>query len=143
MLRKSLFLLLCTLPLLSSALEHPKPEPILPESLKWGSPPNNKLLHGAWVIGSEDEAAPYAFRVRIEEGGKIPVHTHPDARYSTVMSGTLYVGFGDEMDESAMVAIPAGGVYVAPAGVPHYLWAKEGEVIYQEGGTGPTKTVFK
>lgn len=140
--RLSLLLVLCSLTLVTSALEYPAPKPILPESLKWGSPPNNKLLHGAWVIGSEAEAVPYALRVRIEEGGKIPVHIHPDSRYSTVLSGTLYVGFGEKMDESSMVAIPAGAVYVAPANVPHYLWAKDGEVIYQEGGTGPTKTVF-
>lgn len=140
--RLSLLLTLLALPLLTSALDYPVPKPILPDSLKWGSPPNNKLLHGAWVVGSEDKAAPYALRVRIEKGGKIPVHTHPDSRYSTVLSGTLYVGFGAEMDESKMVAVPTGAVYVAPANVPHYLFAKDGEVVYQEGGTGPTKTVF-
>ena len=30
---------------------------------------------------------------------------------------------------------------VAPANVPHYLSAKEGEVVYQESGVGPTATV--
>jgi hypothetical protein len=27
---------------------------------------------------------------------------------------------------------------VAPAGVPHYIWAKDGEALYQEAGMGPT-----
>jgi len=135
-------LLLVAVSLSGLALEYSAPKPILPESFKWRSPPNNDLLRGAWVIGSEDAKAPYAFRVEIKKGGVIPVHTHPDARYSTILSGTLYVGFGGKMDESKLVAIPEGGVYVAPANVPHYLLAKDGDVVYQEGGTGPTKTLF-
>jgi hypothetical protein len=59
-----------------------------------------------------------------------------------VLSGTLYVGFGETFDETKVVAIPSGAVYVAPAEVPHYIWAKEGEVWYQETGRGPTETVF-
>lgn len=118
------------------------PQPILPDSLKWFSPPNNASLKGAWVLGAEKDAGVYAFRVMLAKGGKIPVHTHPDTRNSTVLSGTLYVGFGDKEDESKTVAVPAGGVYVAPANVPHYLWAKDGDVVYQEGGMGPTATVL-
>jgi len=59
-----------------------------------------------------------------------------------VLSGTLYVGFGETFDETKVVAIPSGAVYVAPAEVPHYIWAKEGEVWYQEMGMGPIGTVF-
>lgn len=118
-----------------------QPQPILPESLKWGGPPNNTLLKGAWVLGAEKEAATYLFRVKLAKGGKIPAHTHPDTRNSTVMSGTLYVGFGEMDDESNVVAVPTGAVYVAPANVAHYLWAKDGDVVYQEGGVGPTATI--
>ena len=143
MIRRPLAVALLTLPLIGSALEKPvAPEPILPESLKWFSPPGNNLLHATWVIGAEKEAGTYAMRVKINKGGKIPAHTHPDTRYSTVLSGTLYVGFGEKMDEAEMVVVPEGGVYVAPADVPHYLFAKDGDVVYQEGGTGPTATNF-
>lgn len=79
----------------------------------------------------------------LQQGGKIPVHTHPDTRYSTVLSGTLYVGFGETFDESTLVVVPTGAVYVAPAGVKHYLYAKDGDVEYQEGGVGPTATVIQ
>ena len=78
----------------------------------------------------------------LAKGGKIPPHTHPDKRYSTVLKGNLYVGFGSEADEAKVFVVPEGGVYVAPAKVPHYLWAKDGDVVYQEAGTGPTATVF-
>jgi quercetin dioxygenase-like cupin family protein len=76
------------------------------------------------------------------DGGKIPPHTHPDERNSTVLSGTIYLGFGDTFDESNVVAIPTGAVYATPANVPHYVWAKDGDAIYQESGVGPTGTSF-
>ena len=42
---------------------------------------------------------------------------------------------------AGMVAVPAGAVYVVPAQMPHALAAPEGDVVYQEAGTGPTATV--
>ena len=116
------------------------PSPIDPDKLDWRGPPGNPLVEAAWVVGSENVPGLYALRVRIRKGGAIPPHVHPDTRYSTVLSGTLYVGFGERQDEARMVAVPAGAVYVAPAGVPHYLSARDGEVVYQEGGFGPTAT---
>jgi quercetin dioxygenase-like cupin family protein len=119
----------------------PVPEPVLPESFKWFSPLGNPGLEAAWVVGTEQESGLYALRVRLAPGTRIAPHTHPDTRTSTVLSGTLYVGFGGTVDESAMIAVPAGGVYAAPANQPHYLWARDGEVVYQESGKGPTGTV--
>ncbi|MCB1908783.1 MAG: cupin domain-containing protein [Rhodocyclaceae bacterium] len=118
----------------------PMPAPVLPDTLHWGGPPGNPLVRGAWLLGAEDGDGLYAFRVELKAGARLPVHTHPDTRYSTVLSGTLYVGFGEQADDARMVAVPAGAVYVAPAGQPHYLHARDGDVIYQEGGFGPTAT---
>ena len=114
---------------------------MLPESFEWFNPSGNSGLKAAWVVGAEQDSGLYALRVTLVPGTRIAPHTHPDTRYSTVLSGILYVGFGGTVDESAMVAVPAGGVYVAPANQPHYLWARDGEVVYQESGVGPTKTV--
>jgi len=41
-----------------------------------------------------------------------------------------------------VIAVPTGAVYVAPANVSHYIWAKDGNVEYQETGVGPTGTVM-
>ena len=49
---------------------------------------------------------------------------------------------GETFDESNLVAIPTGAVFVTPANVPHYVWARDGEAIYQESGVGPTGTSF-
>jgi quercetin dioxygenase-like cupin family protein len=91
-------------------------------------------------VGSEKASGHYLMRVRLESGARIPPHTHPDHRVATVLAGTAYVGFGAVFDEKVLVTIPAGGVYEVPAGVPHFAWAKEGDVEYQESGVGPTGT---
>ncbi len=140
--------LIVPLVLIASLLAHlalaqsPAPVRISPESLKWVSPPTLPGLRSAWVLGSEQQPGIYVLRVKLSAGTKIPPHTHPDERNSTVLSGTLYVGFGATFDETRMVAIPSGALYVAPANVPHYLWAKDGDVQYQEAGIGPTGTVM-
>ena len=46
-----------------------------------------------------------------------------------VLSGTLYFGSGEVWDESKLKAYPAGTFYTEPAGAPHFVWAKDGEVI--------------
>lgn len=116
------------------------PLPLLPEQFRWVTPPGVEGVQGAWVVGGEKAVGPYLLRVKLRAGARMPPHTHPDARHTTVLSGTLYVGFGESADASAAVAIPAGAVYAAPAGVAHWVWAKDGDVEYQESGVGPTAT---
>jgi quercetin dioxygenase-like cupin family protein len=117
------------------------PAPVRPEQLTWASPPGNAAVRGAWVVGDEKATGPYLFRVRLESGARIPPHTHPDTRSTTVLSGTIHVGFGATFDEARVVAVPAGAVYVAPAGTPHYVWARDGAAEYQESGVGPTAVI--
>jgi len=133
-------LLLMGLALASTAAEAPSPKVVLPERLTFTTPPAIPDLRTAYVLGAENEPGTYVIRVRLKAGGRVAVHTHPDTRNSTVLSGTLYVGFGEVADDARVTAVPAGAVYVAPANVPHFLWAKDGEVVYQEAGTGPTGT---
>ncbi|GGY01080.1 cupin [Litchfieldella qijiaojingensis] len=118
------------------------PTPIFPENAQWVSPPNLPGVQAAWLLGEEEEAGLYLLRVKLAARTKIPPHTHPDERSSTVMSGTLYVGFGETFDEANMVAVPAGAIYIAPANMPHYIWAKDGEALYQESGIGPSGTTI-
>ena len=117
------------------------PTPILPGALTWFSPPGNPQLRASWVLGAEKDAGTYVMRVMLAKGGTIRTHLHPDTRYTTVLSGTLLVGFGERVEPADMVAVPAGAVYVVPANMPHALAAPGGDVIYQEAGTGPTATV--
>jgi quercetin dioxygenase-like cupin family protein len=115
-------------------------QPVLPDSMPWSGPPAIPGLKGAWLLGSEQASGTYVQRVVLAAGARIPAHTHPDTRYSTILSGTLYVAFGAKPADADFVAVPAGALYVAPASQPHTLWARDGEVAYQEAGNGPTGT---
>jgi hypothetical protein len=56
--------------------EAPVPEPVLPESFEWSSPPGNSGLKAAWVIGAEQKSGLYALRVRLAPGTRIAPHAH-------------------------------------------------------------------
>jgi hypothetical protein len=70
------------------------PVPRLPANFRGFSAPDNPSLQAAWVIGSERNPGPYLLRVKLAHGGKIPPHTHPDERSSTVLAGSEIL-FGD------------------------------------------------
>ena len=116
------------------------PHPVLPDALPWAIPADQPDRQQAWMLGSEQAAGPYTLRVRLAENAREGVHTHPDDRIVTVLSGTLSVGFGSIFDETRLRAVPAGAVYLCPADQPHYLWAREGDVEFQESGVGPSGT---
>jgi hypothetical protein len=59
-----------------------------------------------------------------------------------VLSGTLYFGSGDKWDESKFKTYPAGTFYSEPSKAPHFTWAKDGEVIIQITGVGPSGKTF-
>ncbi|MFM7540996.1 MAG: cupin domain-containing protein [Planctomycetota bacterium] len=120
----------------------PMPMPLRPESFKWADSPVAKGFRAAWVLGQEKAPGPYILRVKASKGARLEPHSHPDERQTTVLSGTIWVGFGERFDESRMVEIPAGAVLVVPARTPHFVWARQGDAEYQETGVGPTGTVF-
>lgn len=124
------------------ALASPRPEPVDPATRPAFSPPGQPGLRARWVIGADATEGPYLLQVQLQPGVRLPPHRHPDDRVSTVLQGTLWVGFGEAFDPQAAVAVPAGSSVLAPAGQAHWVWARDGEVVYQEQGRGPTATRF-
>ncbi len=51
-------------------------------------------------------------------------------------------GSGDKWDENKFKAYPAGTFYSEPSKAPHFSWAKDGEVIIQITGVGPSGKTF-
>ena len=102
-------------------------------------PPQVVFLYG-------DPTKPGAFfvsRVRFSAGWKDPPHWYAnEVRTVVVLSGTLYYGNGDKWDESKLIAYPPGTFYSEPSKVPHFTWAKDGEVIIQVTGIGPSGKTY-
>jgi quercetin dioxygenase-like cupin family protein len=94
------------------------------------------------IVAGDPAQGPYTMRARLAPGAKVPAHTHPDERTVTVLAGIYYLGIGMSFDENQLHAYEPGTVIVVPAQTPHYLWAKDGEVIIQETGNGPTATIL-
>jgi mannose-6-phosphate isomerase-like protein (cupin superfamily) len=109
-----------------------------PDEIQWSQRRQSPDVFYAGIYGDPAKAGPYAFRVRAQAGHSLPPHTHPDERTVTVLSGTYWSGVGESYDESRLVAFPAGSFYVIPAGVPHFSAVLSGEVVFQEGGVGPS-----
>ena len=114
----------------------------LPNEIEFKGPltgaPQTAVLYG-------DPTKPGVFvsRVKFSAGWKDPPHWHPDeVRTVAVLSGTLYFGSGDRWDESKFKAYPAGTFYSEPSKAPHFSWAKDGEVIIQITGVGPSGKTF-
>ena len=104
---------------------------ITPAELKWVPAPA-KLPPGSMMAvlsGDPSQPGPFALRVKLPSGYRIPPHWHPAAEHLTVVTGTVAFGMGDTFDKAAMKALPAGGYAVMPAEMRHYVEARTAAVI--------------
>ena len=113
-----------------------EPARLAPEDLKWAVTPTGTPR--ANLAGDDKKPGMYAYRAKFPANFRNQPHYHPDDRIVTVLSGTLHVGFGEQFDESKMKVLPAGSIWTEPAKQPHFVWAKDGEVIIQIIGNGPS-----
>ena len=114
----------------------------LPQDIEFkgslSGPPQTAVLYG-----DPNQPGLFVSRVKFSAGWKEPPHWHPDeARTVVVLSGTLYFGSGEQWDENRFKAYPAGTFYSEPPKAPHFAWAKDGEVIIQITGIGPSGKTF-
>jgi len=117
-----------------------QPARVTPDELRWRFIPTGAQL--AIVAGDPQKAGVYVLCMRFPAGFRNPPHFHPDERIVAILSGTLLVGYGEQFDESGMKALPAGSVFTEPAKQPHFAWAKDGEVVIQVVGHGPSATTW-
>jgi quercetin dioxygenase-like cupin family protein len=111
---------------------------VQPDNLQWGPqppalPPGGEI---ALVSGDPEKPVPYVVRARLPAGYKIPAHIHPADEHLTVITGSMHVGMGTKLDETAGEKVAAGGYVLMPKGMPHYLWISEPTVL-QVHGIGP------
>lgn len=109
------------------------------DELSW-----TKVSEKVWyaqITGKKNTPGMYVYRVKFGKGHRNEPHYHTDERVVTILSGSIYVGFGEEFKESEMVKLYAGGIYTEPKNFPHYVWAKDGDVVLQVVGSGSSKRV--
>jgi len=122
----------------------PAPAVYMPDKIAWmaGTGP----LAGAQIAvlrGDPTKPGPYTIRLKMPANTTFPPHFHGDVENVTVVSGSLWVGIGDNVDQSKLMQLPAGSYVSIPSGIHHYAVAKE-ETVVQLEGTGPfTMTAVK
>jgi quercetin dioxygenase-like cupin family protein len=116
---------------------------LTPGEIKWFTPPYyNDGRQRAQLLGDSTQGGVWIDRVKMPSAGRIRAHTHPHDELITVIEGTWYVGEGERFDAAKLKGYPAGSFIVIPAGLPHFVAAKDGSVIVQVSGTGKFGTDY-
>jgi quercetin dioxygenase-like cupin family protein len=109
-----------------------------PASIEWkpgpvAIPPGAKM---AVLEGDPTKEGPFVVRFQFPDGYHIAPHTHPKIERVTVLSGTMLLAMGDNLDRSAAKSLNAGTYGLWPAGMKHAAWF-DGVTIIQLHGIGP------
>jgi quercetin dioxygenase-like cupin family protein len=110
---------------------------------QWGEGPPSLPTGAQMVIldGHPGKSGPFAIRLKMPAGYKIPPHTHTVAERLTVISGTVHLGIGEKFEESAGRQLNAGDFAVIPPGVAHFAWSAA-EAVLQIHSEGPFQRKF-
>jgi len=110
---------------------------LTPGDLKWvdvpSLPPGAKL---AVIEGPLNEAVPFTFRLQFPANYQIPAHWHPAVERVTVISGTINMGVGDNLDAQKTKPLGPGSMAIMQPKTNHFVWTKE-ETVVQLNGVGP------
>ncbi len=109
-----------------------------PAEAVWGPAPP-MLPAGAQIAvleGDPGKPAPYSVRLKFPARFDIPAHSHPVDENVVVVSGTLHIGMGDQLDRKAGSTLAVGSFAFMPAGMNHFAYTDEPTTIVLYG-VGP------
>ena len=111
---------------------------LTPHEMKWMAAPPvlPKGAKLAVLMGDPFKPGPYVLRLEVPPGYKIPPHWHTQPEELTVISGTFYLGLGDEMKTKGAHALPVGSFHYLPAQQHHYAVTR-GKAVLQINAMGP------
>ena len=106
--------------------------------IKWtdGPPSMPPGAQIAVIEGDLKKAEPITFRLKLPANYKIAPHTHPAIEHVTVVSGTFYMGAGDQLDREKAVALSPGSFAAFQPGHSMFAWTEK-ETVIQVHGVGP------
>ena len=107
---------------------------VLPGNIKWQD--NGGGFFNADILGNPDTPGLYISLNKAQDGAILHPHWHSGDENLIVLSGTFLMGIGDNFDERALRAVPAGGYIFTPANVHHFCKTK-GETVWEVFGEGP------
>jgi quercetin dioxygenase-like cupin family protein len=110
----------------------------VPEATEWKAGPPSLPAGAKMAVleGDPTKEGPFVMRLQTPDGYHIPAHTHPKTERVTVISGTMFLAMGENLDRSAAKTLLAGTYGFWPAGMKHAAWFDGGTVI-QIHGVGP------
>src|SRR5258706_11413049 len=122
---------------LVAAEAQPGPRRVEPVAIRW-APLSNGGGESAQLPGPQDQKGVfYTSRIHLMPGGLVAPHTHPDERYTTVLSGTLYVCSAETVSPDTPRPFPAGSFFVMPAAGGGRSWGKGWVGGFRELGEPP------
>lgn len=112
---------------------------IRPDQLVWKGvmPPLPAGAKIAVLEGSPKDTGIFTVRFQLPPHWHLPAHTHPGDERVTVLSGSVYVGFGNVLDTTKATRYSTGSYYVNPAGSHHYIFTGSEASIIQITSKGP------
>jgi uncharacterized RmlC-like cupin family protein len=114
-----------------------------PLQVRWFTPSNyTDGRQRAQLLGDSSQGGAWIDRVKMPAGKRVLAHTHPQDELVTVIEETWYLGEGAKFNPTNLKGYSAGSFIVIPAGVPHFVAAKEGPVIVQLNGNGKFHTDY-
>lgn len=116
---------------------------VTPESIQWIEGPKG-LPEGAQMVvlkGDPKTTGPFTLRLKFPPKYQIHAIRVSGVEQITVISGTLQLGLGDQLDPSQATLLLAGGFVALPANTKHFALSDEGAII-QINGVGPWRITY-
>jgi hypothetical protein len=112
---------------------------ITPEQVRWSANPALPAsVRTSVLYGDPRKPGLYVMQLNFPPHTRLPVHSHPDERVRTVISGTYYSAIGEVFDAQALQAFPVGTVSHVPVAVWQFAQTRDEATVIQIVGIGPT-----
>jgi quercetin dioxygenase-like cupin family protein len=112
------------------------------DQLKWFDVPLVAGGKAAVLFGDPTKAGTVVLRFKFPPNRQTRPHRHPYAEYTTILSGKVYYGEGEQFDTSNPEIGKVGTFAIVPAGQAHFVWTMDEEAIVQLQFEGPSSTIF-